>query len=363
MTKKNKAKVAKVAKVKEVATSSAKPTSIRVGKVKQRIVEEEKKQSESNIASSLSSGNSIDNFQSKLNKFIEESPAKINIPLPDIAAYRLGTVREAQQIDEQYIRIVSDQTIFEIKASDDSCGCNDSHAFLTVEEGDLDKMVGQEIVSLMESDDSNFEAFIALYPEYHDSGCPSNFEVYVFEMKNGERVRILGSHFHNGYYGGGSILMHENNPNYAAVGNSQAHVVLVLGLPASGKTTFCQSHFDDKTFYIFDDALFSASSEIVLSKLLEKGQKVVYCDPRLCSLDIFKKLYEHVVQCVDSPAQIAVVYFDNDPEQCVKNALHHRDNIDLDIQRLAGRYNDTIAYIESVEFGLRHKQHVFAGKK
>ncbi len=47
MTKKKKAKVAKVAKVKEVATSSAKPTNIRVGKVKQRIVEEEKKQSES----------------------------------------------------------------------------------------------------------------------------------------------------------------------------------------------------------------------------------------------------------------------------------------------------------------------------
>ena len=58
----------------------------------------------------------------------------------------------------------------------------------------------------------------------------------------------------------------------------------------------------------------------------------VYSVILLCSLDIFKKMYEHVVQCVDSPAQIAVVYFDNDPEQCVKNALHHRDNIDLDIQ-------------------------------
>ena len=244
-------------------------------------------------------------------------------------------------------------------AYDDNCGCNDSHADLTVVEGDLDKMVGQEIVSLMESDDSNSETFIALYPEFREYDCPSNYEVYVFKMKNGEHVRILGCHVHNGYYGGGSILMRENKPDYAAVVNYQALVVLVLGLPASGKTTFCHSHFDDKAFYVFDDPLFSAASEIVLSKLLEKGQKVVYCDPRLCSLDVFKKLYEHVVQCVDSPAQIAVVYFDNNPEQCGKNARHHRDNIDLDIQRLAARYDDTIAYIEAVEFGLRHKQQVF----
>ena len=47
------------------------------------------------FASSLSSVNSNDdNFPSKLKNFIEESPAKINIPLPDIATYKLGTVIE-----------------------------------------------------------------------------------------------------------------------------------------------------------------------------------------------------------------------------------------------------------------------------
>jgi hypothetical protein len=313
---------------------------------------------------SLSSVNSNDNFQCKLNKFTKKSRAKINIPLPDIAAYRLGTVSEAKQIDYQHIRIISDQATFEIKAFDDSDGGNDSHAHLEVIEGDLDKMIDEEIVSIAESDDSKSDAFIALCPDFSDEDhdCYSNFQVYVFEMKNGERVRILGSHFQNGYYCGGSLMIRENNPNYAAVDSSQARVVLVLGLPASGKTTFCQSHFDEKVFYIFDDPLFSSASEIVLNKLVEKGQKVVFCDPRLCSLDIFKKLYEHLVQFVDSPAQIAVVYFDNDPEQCGKNAHHHRDNIDSDIKRLADRYNDTIAYIESVEFGFRHKQHVFAGE-
>ena len=320
------------------------------------------------FASSSNSINSNESFQSKLNKFIELSPAKINvkinIPLPDIETCRLGIVTEAKQIDEQHIRIVSDRAIFEIKAFDDSCGYNDSNADLTVIEGDLDKMVGQEIVSVVESNDSEFEAFIALYPEYReDAHCDTaNFEVYVFKMKNGERVRIFGAHYHNGYYGGGSYMECENNPNYIAVLDNQARVVLVLGLPASGKTTFCKSHFDDKLgFHVFDDALFLEAREIVLSNLLEKGEKVVFCDPRLCNLDTFKKLYEHVVKCVDSPLQIAVVYFDNNPEQCRKNA--HRDNIDMDINRLACRYDDTIAFIESVEFGFRHQQNVFAVEK
>eukprot|EP01035_Chromulina_nebulosa_P028063 gene28063-36979_t len=190
-----------------------------------------------------------------------------------ISRYELGTVTEAKQIEDQHIRIVSDRAIFEIQAFDDGLAGNDGHAHLTVIEGDLEKMVGQEIVSLVKSDDSKLEAFKALYPECPDLSSSASYDVYVFEMKNGERVRILGSHFHNGYYSGGSFLMRENNPFYAAVVNSQARVVLVLGLPASGKTTFCQSHFDDKAFYVFDDPLFSAASEIVLSKLLAKGQK------------------------------------------------------------------------------------------
>ena len=311
------------------------------------------------IKLSTSGSSTISNeiFQSKLNKFIEFSPAKININIPRPDIDRLGIVTEAKQIDEQNIRIVSDRAIFEIIASDEE-GC-DSHADLTVIEGDLDKMVGQEIVSLVESNDKKFEAFIALYPEYRKDpyGC-SNFEVYVFKMKNGELVRILGAHHHNGYYCGGSRMQCENNPNYKAVVDNQARVVLVLGLPASGKTTFCKSHFDDKDFNVLDDALFLAGSEIILSQLLEEGQKVVFCDPRLCNVDTFKKLYEHVVNCVASPLQIAVVYFENNPEQCKRNA--HRDNIDLDIQQLAHRYDDTIAYIESLEIGLRHKQNVFA---
>ena len=60
------------------------------------------------------------------------------------------------------------------------------------------------------------------------------------------------------------------NKEIIYIKNPQARLILVLGLPASGKTTICETYFGDnnKRAHFIDDALFHADVEIQLADLL-----------------------------------------------------------------------------------------------
>ena len=75
------------------------------------------------------------------------------------------------------------------------------------------------------------------------------------------------------------------NNKAAFVKNAEARLIIVLGLPASGKTTYCNTHFLHAPFHYFDDAMFKSDLEIVLQDLLEKGQCVVVVIPDSVDLE------------------------------------------------------------------------------
>jgi hypothetical protein len=175
-------------------------------------------------------------------------------------------------------------------------GGNDSHTSLTVIKGDLSLLIGQETTSA-----EDFESVSDYYPDYTYTSCENYFLHIKTSGEENETLHILSENCSNGYYGGGSA-MRDNVKK-----NSNARMIFVLGLPGSGKSTFCKTHFDDQYFHIFDDPLFKSPITLT-TKLLEAGQSIVVNDPRLYSFLNFKDFYEIALQLVESPDQISYLF-------------------------------------------------------
>ena len=101
-------------------------------------------------------------------------------------------------------------------------------------------------------------------------------------------------------------------------------LVIVIGLPGSGKTTICQKLISYHGYIIFDDFLNNFYDGKILKKL-KSGIKICINDPRLCQYLIFEKYISILEQYVDHE-NIHLVIFENNPDQCIKNIFQRKDN-------------------------------------
>jgi GTPase SAR1 family protein len=88
-------------------------------------------------------------------------------------------------------------------------------------------------------------------------------------------------------------------------------IIIVIGLPCSGKTTFLNSL---KGYEIFDDFLSNMYDGMLLDAL-ESKKNVCVADPRLCNFDTFKK---HV-NIFETYGKVLLILFENKLEKCLKN--------------------------------------------
>lgn len=103
-------------------------------------------------------------------------------------------------------------------------------------------------------------------------------------------------------------------------------LIIVIGLPGSGKTHLCQQLHDDHDYAIFDDFItYFFNNELV--QHLQKGHKTCINDPRLCNPITFDKYINIFKQIIDLD-QIHIVLFENNPESCIKNVIHRNKYID-----------------------------------
>ncbi len=91
-------------------------------------------------------------------------------------------------------------------------------------------------------------------------------------------------------------------------------ITFVVGLPASGKTTYAAT----LPGVVFDDFMLHKA----FPKLPENGD-LVLIDPRLCD-PTSREIALHLVQAQRPDDEIRWVFFENDPKQCLENA--HRDD-------------------------------------
>jgi hypothetical protein len=105
-------------------------------------------------------------------------------------------------------------------------------------------------------------------------------------------------------------------------------VTMIVGLPASGKTHYAETIANGRK--IVDDPQ-------SLSDLEGMDNDFIICDPHLCHVNKFD--VEDRIKKVYPEAVFEWIYFENDPEQCLKNAKNRLDKkVDNFIKLLAKQY-------------------------
>jgi tRNA uridine 5-carbamoylmethylation protein Kti12 len=95
-------------------------------------------------------------------------------------------------------------------------------------------------------------------------------------------------------------------------------LVIIIGLPASGKTTYYENNYKFKNFKIHDDFISSFYDGFLIEDLLN-GFDVCITEPRLCNYERFIKFMEIFKKVIDKK-EITVIIFKNDKNNCLINS-------------------------------------------
>lgn len=121
-------------------------------------------------------------------------------------------------------------------------------------------------------------------------------------------------------------------------------IILIIGLPGSGKTMYLAKHKNSfGNAFICDDYHKSAGSTTVdgfrtleksayyedLQKALQEGKNVVISDITYCKEDCLREIEEdisHLLSESSIQAEIERRYFENDPNACIANIFRRARN-------------------------------------
>lgn len=114
-------------------------------------------------------------------------------------------------------------------------------------------------------------------------------------------------------------------------------VIIIIGLPCSGKTTI--SNYYKSEYKIYDDFIFEYFNGKLINDI-SNGIKVCINDPRLCNINLFNRYIKDINKFV-SKDRIKLILFKNDKNQCIKNMNNRKDNRQVEkmINHLSTTYN------------------------
>lgn len=94
-------------------------------------------------------------------------------------------------------------------------------------------------------------------------------------------------------------------------------MIIIIGLPGSGKTTYFKNNLIDK-YELFDDFISTFFNGELIEKIKEK-KELCLIDPRLCNYDLFINIMNEIIKYINK-SEIKLLLFENNPKKCIINS-------------------------------------------
>ncbi len=116
-------------------------------------------------------------------------------------------------------------------------------------------------------------------------------------------------------------------------------LIIIIGLPGSGKTTYFHEKLKPLGFLFFDDFVSSMCNGKMIRAIKDGTNDVCIADPRLCNFEIFRRVMKVIEDYINKSA-IKLILFENDKNKCLLNACKRATkNVDKAIEFNSKIYN------------------------
>lgn len=115
-------------------------------------------------------------------------------------------------------------------------------------------------------------------------------------------------------------------------------LIIIIGLPASGKTTYYNNNLKDN-FKFYDDFISNIFDGNLINDLRKKKDDICITDPRLCNYQTFIRIMKLINEIIDKK-DIQLILFENDKNKCLINAMkREKRNVNKSIEFNSLFYN------------------------
>ncbi len=115
-------------------------------------------------------------------------------------------------------------------------------------------------------------------------------------------------------------------------------LIIIIGLPASGKTTYYNNNLKDN-FKFYDDFISNIFDGNLINDLRKKKDDICITDPRLCNYQTFIRIMKLINEIIDKK-DIQLILFENDKNKCLINAMkREKRNVNKSIEFNSLLYN------------------------
>jgi len=116
------------------------------------------------------------------------------------------------------------------------------------------------------------------------------------------------------------------------------NLIILIGLPASGKTTFYNQNLKNN-YLFFDDFISNFINGNLINEINKKNNNICIADPRLCNNQIFIKFMNILEQYINK-SNIKLYLFENNKYKCFINAnKRNNKNVINTIEFLSNIYD------------------------
>jgi len=196
--------------------------------------------------------------------------------------------------------------------------CCSTSRFFKYENYDYNSLIGKKIKGFKEIElsDESFNNISKTY-DLEEESYDYCYSPHLYEMSfkdTDETFKFILINFSNGYYDGW-IEVDESSNNI--------NTIIIIGLPASGKTTYYHNKLEKNGFKLHDDFISNMYSSEFISDLKENN-KLCLIDPRLCDFKLFNRIIDDLTQYIDI-SKLKLILFKNDKQKSIRYARYRGD--------------------------------------